>query len=310
VDRLEIKRRMDAASVAEVADLLDTVRRADGHPALGDQHWLELSRGGGNGFAGLVASQEGHPHPVGYAQVSRANAVWGLALVIDPHHRYEAATIGPRLLAAALDVVAHEGGGTVHWWVFEPTHFHRDLAAAVGMHPGRRLHQMRRALPLTADEMADIAGFEVRPFRPGADEEAWLAVNNRAFAGHPEQGGWDEPTLRAREDEPWFDASGFLLHETAGRLDGFCWTKLHHDIDPLQGEIYVIAVDPSAHGSGLGKRLTLAGLRWLGDHGAPVGMLYVDAANEPANRLYERLGFTVHHTNVAFVGHVEAASPR
>ena len=37
-------------------------------------------------------------------------------------------------------------------------------------------------------------------------------------------------------------------------------------------------------------------------------MLYVDADNVPAVRLYEHLGFTVHHTDCAFVGDVVATT--
>ena len=103
-------------------------------------------------------------------------------------------SIGPELLEAALDVIAHEGGGPVSWWVFEPTSTHRQVAESVGLAHGRRLYQMRRPLPLDLPSTLDT-----RSFVRGQDEEAWLRVNNRAFAAHPEQGGWDLATLRLRE---------------------------------------------------------------------------------------------------------------
>ena len=294
---LEIKRQMAPDDVATVGELLDAAARADGHQALADHQWLDLVQGGRSGFAGLVAWEPGHPHPVAYAQVSRGNDSWGLELVVDPHHRYEMGVIGPEMLGAAVDVVRSEGGGAVHWWVSEATSIHYRLATEVGLEPTRLLHQMRRPLPTDLD--ADVV---TRPFRPGTDDEAWLTVNNRAFAAHPEQGGWDLTTFRARQSEPWFDPDGFLLHERDGRLAAFCWTKIH--AEQALGEIYVIAVDPDFHGLGLGRRLTLAGLDWLARHGLGVGMLHVDADNLSAVTLYRSLGFTVHHDSQAFVGAV------
>jgi len=305
VRTLDIKRQLDPSDIADVHELIAAAERADGHRPLSDHMWLDLVQGGRGGFAGLVAWEPGHEHPVAYAQLSRGNDSWALELVVDPHHRYEMFAIGPEMLRAALDLVAKEGGGHVHWWVFEPTVAHEALAARVGLRPGRRLFQMRRKLP------ADIP-FELttRPFVPGQDETAWLRVNNRAFRMHPEQGGWDEATLRAREGEAWFDPNGFLLHERDGRLAGFCWTKIHADEDPVLGEIYVIAVDPDFHGLGLGKDLTLAGLDHMAREGVAIGMLYVDADNTAAVGLYRNLGFEVHRTDRAFIGDIAPAEEK
>ena len=175
-----------------------------------------------------------------------------------------------------------------------------ERALAAGFVPTRELLQLRCTLP-----RPEPWSLSVRPFRPGtADETDWLAVNNRAFAWHPDQGGWTIDTLHAKMAEPWFRADGFLLHHDAdGLLDGFCWTKVHgpEGVDPALGEIFVIGVDPRAHGRGLGRQLTLAGLSWLADQGLGTGMLYVESTNEPALAVYRGLGFAEDHRHVWYV---------
>jgi mycothiol synthase len=264
-----------------------------------------MAQGGRSSFAGLVAWEPGHDHPVAYAQVSRGRtSSWALDLAIDPHHRYDARSIAPELLGAALEVIAEEGGGHVHLWVHQPTATHDEIARVVGLQRGRDLLQLRLPLPVAG---FDVPALDVRPFVVGRDEDAWLTVNNRAFDWHPEQGAWTLDELVAREAEAWFDPEGFLLHEQDGVLAGFVWTKVHADHDPPLGEIYVIAVDPDFHGHGLGRALTLVGLDHLHRAGLHHGMLYVDAGNEPAVKLYEHLGFTQDHVDRAYTGDVAPA---
>jgi mycothiol synthase len=298
---LVIKRELDDRAVAEVEHLIDRVRAADGHQPMDEHRWVDAAHGGRSEFAGLVLSEPGHDHLLAYAQVTHGPKSWAIDLVIDPHHRYDALEIAPRLLGEAVDVIRSAGGGHVHYWVYEPTEAHTRIAAAVGLDAGRDLWQMRVPLPL--DETTDL---DTRPFEPGRDEDAWLEVNNAAFDWHPEQGGWTRDDVLDRQKEPWFDPEGFLVHERDGRMAGFCWTKLHpagEQRTEALGEIYVVAAHPDFHGVGLGRALTVAGLSHLSEQ-VSTGMLYVDADNEPAVALYRKLGFEVHHTDRAFVGDV------
>ncbi|HUE58163.1 MAG TPA: mycothiol synthase [Acidimicrobiales bacterium] len=303
--RIEVKTQLGKLDVDAVTALLAAASAADAHAALDEHAWLDLVQGGREGFAGLVAWEDGHEHPVGYAQVTHGSDSWALEFVVDPHHRTPGNTIGEDLVRQAARIIAEAGGGHVHMWVNQPRPEHDRIAAAIGLKPGRILYQMRRPLPYDLDP-ADPS-FVTRPFKVGADEEQWLEVNNRAFLWHPEQGGWDLDTLKQREAQPWFDPEGFLLHEDeGGRLDGFCWTKVHPETVPPLGEIYVIAVDPEApRQPGLGRRLVAAGLDHLyRRRGIETGMLYVDADNTKAVKLYVDMGFVINHIDQAYVGDI------
>jgi mycothiol synthase len=154
--------------------------------------------------------------------------------------------------------------------------------------PARELHQLRRPLRDVPAEPTWPDGVEVRTFRPGTDDDAWLAVNAAAFVDLPDQGGWTHADLAARIDEPWFDPAGFFLAWRDDTLLGFHWTKVHPD---GLGEVYVLGVAPAGQGTGLGHALLDLGLRHLAERDCPECLLYVDGANTTAIRLYERAGF-------------------
>ena len=294
------------AHVAAVTELVHTATRARGFRPLDDQHWIELTHGGGPGFVGLLAWNDDHSALDGYAQLSQGNESFGLQVVIHPNR----AAFGDTLVQAAVRAVADRGGGLVNWWVFHAADATTQLPTQSGFTPGRMLLQMRRPLPV-----GQRSPVITRSFRVGHDEAEWVAVNNRAFAGHLEQGGWTVDAVKLRQAEPWFDPDGFRIYEADGRMAAFCWTKIHpadaaDSGGVVLGEIYVIAVDPDFVGRGLGRALTLAGLDWLSDRDVPMGMLYVDSANTAAVGLYESLGFEVHHRDQAFVAEVSASTGR
>lgn len=284
-------------------------RTHDGFESLADAVWRDLDTPG-NASAGIVATEA--DRPVGYAHVAasdtEADPHLVAGLVVAPDRRDDA-VVARALLDGLTAHVAHTGGGRVVLWA---TGADATLDAALldaGFHRVGEHFQMRVPLPL-AEPAAWPAGVSVRTFRPGADDVDWLRVNNRAFAEHPDQGGWNEATLQRRIAEPWFDPAGFLLAIDGDGLAGFCWTKVHEasDDDPRLGEIYVIGVDPARHGTGLGRALTLAGLDHLATARAcPVGMLYVDGTNAAALGLYRALGFREHRVDRAYEADVAAA---
>ncbi len=317
-DSLEQMLRFDALHVLDEAerdaieDFVTRIHGQLGRRPLSDQAWLELTRGGAKGLAAVVchrgADDPAADELAGVCLIG-SGRTWTMEMVVD-RNDVARREIEVGLLAAARDVIAGSGGGDTRWWVFDVGQDADDLAATIGLRAGRSLLQMHVTLPLAMQSRENGEGRAVstRAFEVGRDETAWLEVNNAAFAWHPEQGIWDIATLRLREQENWFDPSGFLLHERDGRLAAFCWTKLHHEADGIQGEIYVVAVHPDFRGLGLGKALTIAGLDSIAAHGVTAGMLFVDLDNTSAVGLYESLGFHINRIDRAYVGHISGST--
>jgi mycothiol synthase len=297
--------RLEAGPLREVEKLIERLAPAIRHAPLGGADWERLATGGRGGFVAAWADDGGPGDAadggtdadpdgvIAYAQATQlpADEQWVAEVVIDPDHQSSLVDLGAPLLSRVLrHSVAH-----AHWWVSDPSPAHLELAARLGLHPHRVLHQMRRPLPV--GEPWDIP---VRPFVPGQDEDAVLTVNRRAFAAHPDQGQMSRAQLDARVAEPWFDPNGFLLSEIDGRLAGFCWTKVFTDLVPQLGEIHIIGVDPDFAGRKLGPQLVLAGLDHLASKGIGEGVLFVEGDNSGALAMYEKLGFRVTRTDHAF----------
>lgn len=298
---------VEPARFAEITTTVErieaAVRRADGHPALGDSVWRDLAHPGGDS-CGFSAGDDA------YAHLARADnhvaGQWSLGITIAPPARTTGARVA--LIEAALAHVAARGGGRVACWVLgADATTDRDLASC-GFVADRDLYEMRVPLPLATAAPWPTA-FDVRDFVPGRDDDAWLAVNNRAFAGHEEQGDWTAETLARRLGEAWFDPSLFLLAVDEDGIAGFNWCKVHPatDTDPPLGEIYVIGVDPRTQGTGLGRALAVAGLERLAARGIMIGMLFCAADNLPALKLYRALGFDVHRIDRAYEREVAPA---
>jgi mycothiol synthase len=306
VRAIDVFDRPTQATRQAITELVEQISDRAEAPLLSDQTWLALRNGDAPVLAVLARSVRGsEPTPalVGVALVVASNHGSMLEVVVEPGLA-DASRVSADLAETAIDWHARLTGGRLTWWTDDSASA-EPVASRHGLVADRILHEMRRSLPLS--EHGSITS---RPFRPGVDDAAWLAVNNRAFAGHGEQGGWTIEQLHTRFTEAWFDADGFrVVDADDGSMAAFCWTKIHRDHDPPLGEIYVIGVDPTRHGSGLGRQATLAGLDWLSDQALTLATLYVDADNSAAMSLYRRLGFDIHRTRTAFTGTLAGLAP-
>jgi mycothiol synthase len=293
--------QLTGADVEQVIELVHRVTAADGVKPLSEHVILRVRHGSSSPGRHVLLRAGGGL--VGYAYIDLADADAAVAEL----------AVGDRDAAGQLvAAVAAEAGSAVKIWARGDASTVAGVLASQGYRASRVLLQLCRSLADDLPEPQWPAGVTVRAFVPGQDESAWLALNNSAFADHPDQSGWALADVTEREQEPWFDPAGFFLAERAGELVGFHWTKVHAAGtgrgSEAVGEVYVVGVSPVMQGQRLGSALTLAGLRHLQAVGLSTVMLYVDEANHSAVHVYERLGFTRWDADTCYVSPITRAA--
>jgi mycothiol synthase len=292
---------LSKSQIDGVIELINAAAAQDGTPPISEHIILHLRHGGDKSDSHLIMERENKV--IAYAHIDATDLVAGpsVELVVHPDHRKSG--LGKELLSKSKEIC----GSKMRLWAHGDLSAAQKLADENGFERIRTVIQMRKAL---ADLSTNQHDFAIRTFLPGLDNEEWLALNNKVFENHPEQGAWSLKDLQTRLAESWFDPAGFFVATQDNKLIGFTWTKIHgghshkhdnqteqHDHDPI-GEIYITAVATS--GTGLGKVLTQTALAYLKANGLITAMLYVDSDNEIALNLYKSLGFAQSSQDVMY----------
>jgi len=329
--------RPEAAPIPEpiegrLADLISRATAHDGHPPFSDGSLVEL--------------RSGSRHAVWVDDVAVALVTPTEAeFVVDPlarRHGHGQALLHRLLMDAPADLLiwahgAHPGA--------------LALAARFGLQPVRQLLQLRLHL-------AEVAKSAHPPGKTWADsatsakithgikghEDAWVELNARAFASHPEQGSVTRADLDALMSEAWFVDDDVLLLWDGDALVGYSWMKVERaskgsatverastgsatverastgsttveaavstgSTSETVGEFYVVGVDPLRQGEGIGRSLVAAGLDHLAARGIPIAHLYVEGDNTAAVRLYRSFGFRDHALDIQYRWRSEPDDP-
>ena len=143
---------------------------------------------------------------------------------------------------------------------------------------------IRRAEPRDLEAVGRLGARLLR------DHYAFDRLRFMAPRGDTEAGyAWFLGTQLERDDAVVFVA------ERAGRVVGYVYAGIEpqswKELREEAGFIHDVYVDDRARRSGVATALVEAAAAWLAGRGMPRIVLWTAAPNEPARRLFERLGF-------------------
>lgn len=337
MNEIRIADRLDDADVASVLNLVRLATEEDGVAPLSEHVMLHLRYGGDRQARNVMLIQDGQV--AGYAHLDPTDPVEGPSgeLVIHPDFRRR--HLGLKLLQALteqadgrqlrlwahgdLPAASRLAGAAgfkrirALWQMRRSLQTHLDrpeLAEGVtvrtfrvGQDEDEWTALNRRAFATHPEQGAwTREDLDLREQEPWFNPEGFfLAERSGKLVGfhwtkiHGRDGGSNDSPAADAGALPGTEADAEARAETATEAAAEAGPDAHHEHQAI-GEVYVVGVDPDERGTGLGRALTLVGLRYLRSRGLFQVMLYVDESNTAAIRLYESLGFTHWDTDVMF----------
>ena len=235
---------------------------------------------------------------------------WG-----EVHPRWRRRGIGWRLLERAYqrgqEYLAELATGRVyfHCTAREQEKGRRALYERLGLKPVRYFVNLVRPLDGDLPPVQVPGGIRLRTFDPERDAEAVFQADEAAFRDH-----WGHAEGKLEEFLHWIEMPHmrpdlwFLAEERAsGKIVGLALNILDPDwiaqTGRREGYIDTLAVLREYRQRGLGTALLIRSLHALQQAGLEAAHLDADADNlTGAMRLYERVGFRVRKTSIAYRG--------
>ena len=181
------------------------------------------------------------------------------------------------------------------------------LLASFGLEPVRYFINLARPIDNGLPPAGIPAGYRVRTFDPARDLEAAWQVDNLAFQDHWGFSGFPLEEFRHWLEQPDFRPELWLLAEeqATGQVVGLGLNMIYPDwiaqTGRQEGYVNTLCVLREHRKHGLGTALLVQCLHTLRGAGMEGVHLHADAENlTGAVRIYERVGFRVRKTNIAY----------
>jgi len=280
---------LSQAQQDQISNIVKEAFRVDFVNPLNEHAQLHLKHGGDKPITHILATVE--EKIIGYGHLDQTDLLEGPAaeIVVIPTFRKQGVA---RLILKKIEEIAKPE--PVRLWAHGNIAAAKNFAKNLNYHPIREIVQLKFSLLNVISDFKFPQEFQPTTYQNENDKETILEINSQAFTELPDQSSWTEHDLQLRINEHWFDPAGLLILKNNNQPAAFCWTKIHthhHDEHQPLGEIYVLAVLPKFQNQGLGKQLTLWALHQLRKKGLSEAMLYVDAKNTKAMKIYQEIGF-------------------
>ncbi len=233
---------------------------------------------------------------------------WG---VVHPHRRRRG--LGRRLLETLYDraverlVELEQGPVYFNGSAREVESDRQALFEGLGMTPVRYYVNLARPINNGLPPVEMPNGFRLRTFDPERDLEEVCRVDNLAFQDHWGFVGFPLAEFRHWVHQPHFRPELWLLAEetASGQIVGIGLNKIDPDwiaqTGRQEGYVNTLGVLREHRQQGLGTALLAKSLHVLRRAGMEAAHLHADAENlTGAVRLYERLGFHLRKTMIAY----------
>ncbi|MFC1912935.1 GNAT family N-acetyltransferase [Chloroflexota bacterium] len=231
---------------------------------------------------------------VGYLEVLPELAIGRVILScwVHPEHRRQG--IATKLLDYALNRAQELGTEVAQIEIPQDNTLARSILTRLSFRLVRRFFHLRLSMAKVCRQDMEQAALGCHQLQRG-EEDKLTQIQNRSFAG---VWGYNPNTVAAITYRTSLcNPQDIVLTCNGDKVTGYCWTEITDDEETAsgarKGRIFMLGVDPTYRGKGVGKKALLAGLAHLQDKGLTVAELTVDSKNKVACALYRMVGFEV-----------------